>query len=316
MRTRWSIRTQMILALNAVAVVSAVLVGWQSAVLVSRAIEKRLVEDAGANAARLISQMRLPVSDRLMQQLSQVLNCEVCAVSGTGSQLLASSLTPPAANGLREALPALPVNAPRVVVAGVAYRVGAAPLTGSDTAASGPPPPRLLVLMPESRLRAARRTAAWQIAKLTIVSLLIATVTATWLGGALSRPLCRLADRMGHLATSPDAAAAELGAATAPAGPPLLGAAAETQQLAEAFEGLLGRLRAAQEQLAQAARLAAAGQLSAAVAHELRNPLSGVKMNGRVLLDEPGLSAEARHSIELILREIHAPIRMCSDQFR
>jgi len=90
--------------------------------------------------------------------------------------------------------------------------------------------------------------------------------------------------------------------------PPAAGAGprgpGELARLTRSFDELLARLAAARRQLDRSARLAALGQLAASVAHELRNPLSGIKMNARVLADELGSAGAADRSLELIIREI------------
>jgi signal transduction histidine kinase len=57
----------------------------------------------------------------------------------------------------------------------------------------------------------------------------------------------------------------------------------EPQEVARAFNGMLDKLAAAQRDLVQAASLAAVGELSSSIVHEMRNPLSSVKMNVKAL---------------------------------
>ncbi len=57
----------------------------------------------------------------------------------------------------------------------------------------------------------------------------------------------------------------------------------ELGELGERFNGMVQSLRESQKQLVQSERLAAIGELAASVVHEIRNPLSAVKMNLRIL---------------------------------
>jgi signal transduction histidine kinase len=296
---RLSIRAQLIIAMNAVAIVATVFVGWQSAVVVSDALEERFIEDSVTNGARLAAEMQLPVSDRLMGMLGQILNCEVCAVRTDNSVVVASSLGDELADELQEAVSrnsaAAAQERPMVTVNGQRYRLGAASLKGDVTPHQ--PALRLVLLMPEARVMAARRSARDRIALMTLIAIIGATLCATYIGGALARPIQQLAARMEAVTpetvgTLPDESASVALEST------------ETRRLSENFYHLLERLTAARAQLDLAARLAGAGQLSAAVAHELRNPLSGIKMTARVLLDEPELSDDGRQSVDLMLREI------------
>jgi signal transduction histidine kinase len=59
--------------------------------------------------------------------------------------------------------------------------------------------------------------------------------------------------------------------------------AREHAEVAEAFNRMLDEIDRAQARLAQAAALSAIGELSASIVHEMRNPLSAIKMNLEVL---------------------------------
>lgn len=65
----------------------------------------------------------------------------------------------------------------------------------------------------------------------------------------------------------------------------------EWKRLATAFNSMVSRLQHYQQRLRTSERLAAAGELSAILAHEVRNPLTSLKMLGQVLktrhIDEP-----------------------------
>lgn len=54
---------------------------------------------------------------------------------------------------------------------------------------------------------------------------------------------------------------------------------AEAQEVAIAFNGMLDELAAYAQRLANAGALAAVGQLSSSIVHEMRNPLSSIKLN-------------------------------------
>ena len=68
------------------------------------------------------------------------------------------------------------------------------------------------------------------------------------------------------------------------------------------------KYREMQAELAHAARIAAMGQLTASIAHEIRQPLSAVKMSGvaalRWLANSPPEIDEAKQSIESIVKDI------------
>jgi len=132
----------------------------------------------------------------------------------------------------------------------------------------------------------------------TGAAIVVATLLGSWLSTTIAHPIRRLAARMDGMSE---------GAAEAPAAPDLDAAAApapaEVARLARSFDRLLARLDDARRQLAQAARLATVGQIAAGMAHELRNPLSGIKMNARVLADELARAGIHDSSLDRIARE-------------
>lgn len=89
---------------------------------------------------------------------------------------------------------------------------------------------------------------------------------------------------------------------------------AEAAEVGEAFNRMLDELAIAQERLRQAASLAAVGQLSSSIVHEMRNPLSSVKMNLQALkqkvADDPlhaelaAIAAEQVDRLETMLGEL------------
>jgi signal transduction histidine kinase len=75
--------------------------------------------------------------------------------------------------------------------------------------------------------------------------------------------------------------------------------------LAAAYQRLIAQLAEADRRLARAEKLAMAGKISAAVVHELRNPLSGIKMNAQVLAEEQRESqGKDDECLALIVQEV------------
>jgi signal transduction histidine kinase len=81
----------------------------------------------------------------------------------------------------------------------------------------------------------------------------------------------------------------------------------ETGQLTVAFSRMLARIRKMMDQVSQSGRLAVVGQLSAYLAHEIRNPLSSIKLNLQRLLrwtHSGRLPAYCREPLEISLKEV------------
>ena len=58
------------------------------------------------------------------------------------------------------------------------------------------------------------------------------------------------------------------------------------------------------QQISQVQHLASLGELAASVAHEIRNPLAGIKLAIQVLSKEPGLASDQRETMAEIMRSI------------
>ncbi len=78
----------------------------------------------------------------------------------------------------------------------------------------------------------------------------------------------------------------------------------EWQRLASAFNNMVERLITFQRKLKESERLAAAGELSLSLAHEVRNPLTAIKMTGQVLKKRFAQDASSARLIDVMLREI------------
>jgi two-component system NtrC family sensor kinase len=84
---------------------------------------------------------------------------------------------------------------------------------------------------------------------------------------------------------------------------PLAAAALENNRLLRDLQEQMDRMKEAQAQLVQAAKLAAVGELAAGVAHELNNPLTSIMGFAELLLHDTPPDAPARHDLEIIARQ-------------
>jgi signal transduction histidine kinase len=78
----------------------------------------------------------------------------------------------------------------------------------------------------------------------------------------------------------------------------------EIGDLTVAFNQMTQDLKQSRDKLIQAERLATAGKMSASFAHEIRNPLSSMRMLSQMLMKKPDVTPEQQQSLEYILEEI------------
>jgi signal transduction histidine kinase len=78
----------------------------------------------------------------------------------------------------------------------------------------------------------------------------------------------------------------------------------EIGELAGAFNEMLDRVESSQTALVQAEKLATAGLIAARVAHDIRNPLSSIKMQSQLLKSRLNDDADASASLTAVLHDI------------
>jgi two-component system, NtrC family, sensor kinase len=79
----------------------------------------------------------------------------------------------------------------------------------------------------------------------------------------------------------------------------------EIGELAATFEGMVGAIARANEQLLASERLATIGKMAAHVTHEIRNPLSSIALNLELLEEElPATAEEANNLLRAIKAEV------------
>ncbi len=122
-----------------------------------------------------------------------------------------------------------------------------------------------------------KRDAVAPVVSVAAVVLVLAIALGVLIARTISRPLERLAEAARSGAPLPDVGGGEV------------------RELADALNRMLEAVRNAE-------RLATMGQLSAGIAHEIKNPLSAMKMTVQMLREEH--KPEAREPYDVVLREI------------
>lgn len=125
---------------------------------------------------------------------------------------------------------------------------------------------------------------------LLAVTLVLAAVIARPIANAITLPLLQLTSFVKGF---------ELSAKQTPvkSGPP------EVRELGTAFENMTHDLEKSQENLTRAAKLAAVGEMAAAMSHEVRTPLGILRSSTDVLRREKGLSEEGKEVLGFINSE-------------
>ena len=76
---------------------------------------------------------------------------------------------------------------------------------------------------------------------------------------------------------------------------------------------MAAKLMEYEKQIINAARLKSSSQITAAMAHEIKNPLSGMKMLAQVIEKQPGQDPQRLKTIQALINEINRVDRLVSD---
>ncbi len=88
-----------------------------------------------------------------------------------------------------------------------------------------------------------------------------------------------------------------------PSGPDRIGEISEISELTQAYTHMMRDLEESRQQLVRAAKLAVAGEMAAAMTHEIRTPLGILRSSAQMLQREAQLSAEGHEMASFVMSE-------------
>jgi signal transduction histidine kinase len=147
----------------------------------------------------------------------------------------------------------------------------------------------IALVLSTADIQAAKRSIALAVGGLSVCVFLLLTLMSYGLAGTITRPIEALARHTRELSAgrlNQEAPASKID---------------ELTDLACAFNDMAVRLTDAEQKLVHTEKMAIAGQLAARVAHDVRNPLSSVKMHAQLLRSRARSDEKALASIKTIL---------------
>ncbi len=275
----------------AVAVLTTAAAAYVAVTVLSRTLASR-VDEQIRSAAALVSQSDFAQSPQILGSVKRLVGADVVTFSTKG-ELIATTVD----RGRAALLSA--VTSPDVVRAtsGAAGTPVLLPImcdTPCEVAVSrvsGRPDTLVAVVADTSQQQAATRSIARTILITAVLSVIAMILVSQIVVRRVTQPLSALVAFTRQ---------ADPGAATsrAPSG------ADEVGQLGAAFNAMLDRLDQSQARLVQSEKLALAGLLAARVAHDIRNPLSGIKMQTQLLQSRTRGDADNQEMTRAILADI------------
>ena len=249
---------------------------WITGETVERDLERRIdltLRSVESNPAFFLIEASLREAE--LRQLADISGFEIVVPSPGGP---GSSLAPETARELLATAPA--GDRFTTTLDGVTYRGARATVRGRT----------LLLLSPAAPVERAKDEARRSVVVVAGLGLLAAVLLGVVLARTVTRPLRRLVDR---------AAEVREGRLDVPIP---RGGGREVDALARGFEEMLAGLARYREALVKREKLATLGRFSASVAHEIRNPLSSLRMTVQMLRREAGEALAA--DLDFLLLEM------------
>ena len=140
-----------------------------------------------------------------------------------------------------------------------------------------------------------------QVVLIALVSIILAGVIAVPVARIITRPIAALADATEQLTQGDMTVEVKVDGS------------GELASLSKSFNSMVGTLRETQRELLHKEKLAAMGQLSAGVAHEINNPLGTILLLSGVLHSETQEGDASREDLEMVIHEATRCKRIVSD---
>ena len=298
---KFSISLRYIFFMNLVVAIFAAVVGYSCSHIAGKFLQTQLVDEVVENAASMLGEMNVDPRPGVMKGLAKIFGVDTLALNPKTRKIIASSLPSETAKSIEKkiALQIKQKNQPIVEVENKRYVVGSHEINFKKTGPDRPAGTKLLVLVPYDKLANSQDEINKRIYDITIIAVLIVTFASVLISLTVTRPIRKLSREMDKISTAIQLQdkTGDLPRYQAIKGP------SEVRALASSFHKLLVNLQTAEVKLAKSERLASLGKIAASVAHELRNPLSGIKMNVRILQDEIE-DKQSLEDLETVSREI------------
>jgi len=248
---------------------------------VERGLEARIdstLRTVSANPQFFVIEVALrEKSEGHLSQVADISGFQIVVAAPDRRSVVASTVDRALAIQLLSAAP----DADRFPVAlgGVSYRAARGIVRGRP----------VYLLAPAAPIEAAKREAQRRSLVVAGIGLAVTVVLGLLLAGTVIRPIRRLARAVSEIREGEERDDLPRGGGR------------EVEELRLAFEKMLTRLIRYREEMVSREKMATLGQFSAAVAHELRNPLSSMRMTLDLLREEVG--PEARDDIDFLRAE-------------
>lgn len=150
----------------------------------------------------------------------------------------------------------------------------------------------LLILTPEQLAFGPVQRLLWSLVALLTAIVAIAALLAIRISALTARPIQSLTAYARDVGRDIDTP------------PRAISGASEVEELSQAFNRTLDELRASRAHLVRASKLAAAGEMAAKLAHEVRTPLGIIRSSAQLINRQSGLDARGHEMMSYMINEV------------
>jgi signal transduction histidine kinase len=271
-----------------IAIVATAAAAFVSLSVTSNALQSRLRSQL-LSAAAVISRSDLALNRLILQQLHEIIDAHIVTVDG--DLRVVASTADNAPEIMDAALRALSMSPSATRDAAVPLDCGDSPCLVAVRPIEGRPGYSVAIVAETGALGEATRAVARTILLTAALSGLVMVLVSQVIVRRVTAPVDRLVRFVRTLSPQDRVSRAEVGEN-------------EVGALAVAFNDMLERLDNAQDALVRNEKLALAGQMAARVAHDIRNPLSSIKMETQLVRARVSGDVEAQASLDAVLHDI------------
>jgi signal transduction histidine kinase len=288
------VQYKIVIPFTALFIVATLATALVSISLMARNLDARVTTQLD-QASRMVSRADFALNSSILQNLKAVIGADVVTFKRDGTVLATTVKT----SENTETIPAVlsPQGFPAKLETGEQFELREVNINGRPhkigyRLLSSPPDTIVAVIADTSDIAATQRAIATRVLLLAALIVVLMSVISHMIARSVTAPVLDL------VAFTKTVAAGERNQrANVRSGD-------EIGVLAGAFNEMMDQLRRSEEKLLQSEKLAVTGLLAARVAHEVRNPLSAIKMQAQLLRSKLKTNAADQQLVVSILQEI------------